>query len=507
MPATLEFWDSAGSAQVTTISFSNVDPGTTSAAQQLRVVGSVATSQSPALTLRQEDGSGNAVLAGLAAINGRWIEIRALATGTSSQAATAWTPVGANRTFALDPIASGEYAVIEIRYSPAPTAAQGAIEFLVDADPGTEATALSQGISDSGRDGVLSGLGDASLSEILRVSDVEEASSPGASVDMPDSVYMHAGIPYVELAQNIAIDENDGSAAALGSGEAFWARVSLDETGWVVTRGDKASSPLDVADLPANPTGHLPVAYIERQQGNIVDSWITQEYLIGAFEPTYTSASLNLTVGPGRALVGNSLVRQTANSTVAISASSTSQVWLQSDGTFAATNDGSRPSADALLLFDGVVSDGSGIAALVDRREVMGGEPAPVRFDWSGTLADGNYAYAAAPLSRDFYVDADSASFFTIHDNGSGNSAGITKVDIQYSDAGGSYTTLFTSSGSDDRRPSIEHDDSDPSDRTALPEILLIPAGSRLRAEIDRTEAYDGTAPSGATLFLLCHMP
>lgn len=507
MPATLEFWDSAGSAQVATLTFSNVDPGTTSAAQALRVVGSVATSSSPTLTLRQEDGSGNAVLAGLAAINGRWIEIRALGTGTSSQAATAWTPVGANRAFPLSPIASGEYTAIEIRYSPAATAAQGAIEFLVDADPGTNSTPLSQGISERGRDGVLSGLGDGAWSEILRASDVTEAGSPGASVDIPDSVYMHAGVPYVELAQNVAIDENDLSASALGSGEAYWARISLDETGIVVTKGDKASSPLDVADLPANPSGHLPLAYVERQQGNIVDSWITQEYTVGAFEPTYTSASLNLTVGPGRALVGNSLIRHTDESTVAISASSTSEVWLQSDGTYAATNDGSRPSTDALLLFDGVVSDGTGITALVDRREAMGGEAFPIRFDWSGTLADTDYAYASAPLARDLYLNPESACVFTIHTNGSGNTAGITKADIQYSDAGGSYATLFTSSGSDDRRPSVEHDDTDPSDRTALPEVLLIPAGSRLRAEIDRTEAYDGTAPSDATLFLLCHMP
>jgi hypothetical protein len=92
----------------------------------------------------------------------------------------------------------------------------------------------------------------------------------------------------------------------------------------------------------------------------------------------------------------------------------------------------------------------------------------------------------------------------SVGSNGSGNSAGELLLDVLATDgAGGSYTTLYTSSGSDDRRAQINHDDTEPVARAGLHEVLRLEPGSRIEADLTFPEAYDGTGPSDASASVL----
>lgn len=516
MASNLIYQNSGGTAELPAPDFLNVDPGTNSAAIAFRLFnddtgGAVDEATDPVITLRQDDGSGNAVLLGLRAINERWIQVRALGTGSSgsTQPLTGWTALGRGRTFTCAPLPSGEYHNLEIRYSPPATAPAGQILFLMDTEPGPVATFLEQGHSDNWRDGILSGIGDGSWDEIILGGDVvEDDAGAGADVDIPDLVWRIDGVYQVKLAHEITTNDTDGDAATTSAGEAYYLLLTLASDGTITqTKGGKATAPLDPAtDAPAAPVGEIQLALIERNDDGVInDADITQLSSVGGFKAVHTTGSLNITLGPGRAFVDNALARRGVDTAITLTASVTNSVWILPDGTFSVETDSTVPDPMALKIYE-LVTDGSGVTSEVDLREGVGGEIVPIVFNWT-TVADTTAAYAVQPRGRSVHLRPVRGCVFALHTNGSGNTTGITAVDVEKSVAGGAYVDLFTSNATDDRRPTVEHDDTDIVDRLALPEVTEIEPHALLRATIDRTEAYDGTAPAdGATLILLCEM-
>lgn len=516
MPSNLALKTSDGASDLGPLDYSGTDRGTTTAATAFRLLnddsgGTVDTASDPYLEVLQDDGAGNALRSGERGVDEHWAEIRALGTGSSgsTQQATGWQPVGKDRRFMADALASGEYSDFEIRVRIPSNAPIGSWNFYLDAEADSAAEAVSNGITDGRRDGLLSGIGDASWDHVIIGGDVvEDDAGAGADVDVPDLAWVIDGVPWVKLAHEITTNDTDGDSATTSAGEAYYLLLSLANDGTITeTKGSKATAPLDpTTDAPSLPAGEIALALIERNDDGVInDADITQQYLLGRFGATTSAASLDVTLGPGRAVIDNSLIRLNINTTVTLTASSTNGVWLQVDGTFAVETDGERPTPRAVKLWE-FTTDGSGVTAETDLRDPIGGQLVPLTLQFS-SVADTTEAFTVQPMNRDVYVRPYRGCVFGLHTNGSGNTTGITAVDIEKSVGGAAYVDLFTSKGSDDRRPTVEHDDSDSVDRLALPEVLKIEPGALVRATIDRTEAYDGTAPAdGATLTILCEM-
>ncbi len=504
-PPNLVARNAAGTSNLGTVTFTGVDPGTTSAPVAFRLfndntLGPVDVADNPRIGARALDPlSGEAKVSGLRAVDERWIQMRALGTGSagSKQAATGWTPIGRGRFLELAPLPGGDHHNLEVRFAPPSTAPNGQTQFLFDADADSRITAVEQGHTESdGPDGVLSGFGDGTVSEVILDGEPKESVIPDSQVNFPDLVWTHQGVPKVKLAHAITIDENDGSAVALGAGEGYWAVLSLGASGSVVvTKGNKAPTPLDEATLPATPAGEIFYAFLERQQGAINQADITLVSEPGRW--AFASTGLNVTIGPGRARVDNSLVRNSVSSALSVPALTLGiKVWLlpDRDGILEVTTDGSRPDPRALLLWE-FDTDAVGVVAatLVDRREYIG-----TRIHLLSVPLD---VGAASPQDQRMYTGVRTGYFRPIDGIMVGvrsfgtATAGDYRVDILKSNGLGTYTTIYTSFGTDDRRLSGAFGDTADIKRGTLPEVLPLTGPTMIRAQVVIGTPFSGGTP------------
>ena len=375
--------------------------------------------------------------------------MKATGNGTAaSLTTTGWIPVGAGAWLELPELGSGLYHEIQIRYNPPGTAATGQIEFYVWGEPGLRRISLESGHTEASRDGVLALVGDSSRTELIEGSVPVETSTPGASVDVPDLRWVNEGVPVTKLAHQLTTTDTDASAATLGSGESYWLVLSLKADGTITeTKSDKGTTPLDRADIPAVPENEVGYSIIERLDTGITDAVIEliEPPSRFAFEST---TGLNLTFGPGRALVGNGLMHFSSSKTVAITASTTGYVWLTPSATFVVTDDDSTPpAARSLLLFE-ATADGSSITDVVDRRTFIGSEIRAVELRQDGALSAGDVVGLYAG-ERPGWVRG---VVFALEDPGSGNTAGETRGEFWVSGRGRRLDDAFHLEGI--RRPS-----------------------------------------------------
>lgn len=509
MPADIVLKNTSDVTQ-TTVTFTDVTPGTPSAAQTFRLWNDGADPASD-MVLRSLvlDGGGAAVRSGDRFVDERWVQIKATGNGSSgsTQAETAWQPVGNKRDLHLDDIGASEYHEIQIRYAPPPSAPVGTVTFYLLAEPGQLSTALDLGHTESDRDGIVLGYGDDSYLQRLIGGDVVESAAPDSDVVIADEVWVHAGIPYSRLLQDETITNLDSAASALIAGEAYWSVLSLGAGTITQTKSAKGTAPLSVTLAPDPPTDEVPLCRVHRDfDAAITDSDITMLSSVGGFDQT--NSGLNVTLGPGRALVDNSLVRREGDSTSSLTANETNRVWLLRDGTVSVTITAAIPEQRAMLLYE-LVTDGSAVTATTDHRAFLG-DLIPVEFAFAGALTAGNDAWAIFPGTKTGYVVLPYGLVATVGSNGSTNTTGELRFDIFSSDGDGTDTTIFTSSGTDDRRPRIDWNDTEPSSTSHAepqPEVLAIPPRSRMRAEIAFPTAYDGTGPSDGHLTVWVAVP
>lgn len=508
MAHNLKLYTDDGATLVTDITFTGVTPGTRSSGQTFRVVnddsgGTVDPATDPYLVHKQRDTvTDEPLLRGLRAVDERWLEVEA--TGTSSadvsQPPTGIEPIGRGRVLPLVSLPSGAWVEVVVYYHPPTGAPEGSVRLTLDAET-TPAWSVDQGHSESDRDGIIAGIGDGLHTELVIGGTLTATGTPDEFVNHPDVAWVHEGIPQVLLAGAIEFDDVDASAATLGAGEAKWERLSLGAgPGFTQTPSDKfATGSADPDDVPAVPEGEIDCGYVLVDDTLAIDNAdITSRLWAGRAQPA--ASSLILTVGSFKARVDNALIRRTARPTITLPGSEAAvSVWVLPDGNLAYTDDGSKPDPRALLLYT-VPTDVSSItlASLVDYREPIGPVPVPVVLTWDATLTNGLKARGVWPLARPGKIRIPRGVIYRWHDAGAGNSAGIAKADV---DVNG--TTIFTSSGSIDRRPSLEHDSSPLLSTAGLPEALDVPPFALIEGEIVITEAFNGTAPGGATLVLM----
>lgn len=425
-----------------------------------------------------------------------WLEARAVdasGTGIVSQV-TPWTPVGGGRFLATRPIPSDCYRSIEFRPNIPGGAGTVASEALARAYHSGESTVMEDGTYASGVQGIVCGLGDGATTGILDGGALTESGSPSNTVEVATVVWQHEGEPKVKVAHTLTFSNADSAAATLASGEAYPATLSLGAGPSVtVTKGVKGTAPLDADAWPEVPDGEELLGKVNVPFDatiNTADIDQTSRRFIGF---GYESDGLEFYVHGGVAIVGGRMVRKGSRLSVTLDASDTSFVWTHPDRSISATLTEVAPVAGALLHYE-VTTDGSGVTEVIDRRTWIGPNLYVLTLSKAGTLASSDKGYGVLPRNSRAYLLPVRGILAAVGAAGSGS--GATTFDVQYSEDGGAWTTIFTSSPSPDLRPSIPHSAANPIDRDSQPEVLVFKGGTRFRMNLAAVPGTPGTDAS-----------
>lgn len=434
-----------------------------------------------------------------------WLEGRLISqagTGIEAQT-TAWMPLGkAKKIFAKD-IPSNTTRHIELRMVAPASAGTVSKEFLVRLRCQRADTPLDMGHFESGARGVRTGLGDPDFTELLEGYALTETGTPDEFVNVALGRRIAAGIPVVDLAHQIEFTNLDSASAALAAGQSYWAAITAgaDTAALTVTKGLKGTSPLSVSDRPALPSGERLVGWVEVPYGlAIATANITQtDRLYGCY--AYTASGLNVTLHRGQSMADNRLIVHTGKAWEgALDASSTVYLWQNADGTFSTDLTGDPLGRGELLWV--FTTDGSGITGVADRRRwLAGGELVVIQLGKAGTLAVNDEVFGMLPSNQRALIRPIGGITVGLADDGA--TSGATLVDVFAKAQGGAFTTLFTSSGTDDQRPSIAYNATDPIDVVCAPEVLVLEPWSQLKAKV---MTVPGTASSGLTVSIVAEL-
>lgn len=475
MASSPEWYDGTDTAIAAALSFAT-DPGTSSAAQTVRLynsfaaAGGVDTLQDARLIVLGIPSAGaDPVADGLEPLDRYYAEARIVSgRGGLTVTATGWAPVGPGVSLSLPAMASGEGVELELRYSPAPDAQAAAVDLVLAVVQGVAHTDDAASMEAGG--GIVLGVGDGTTTLLVAgASTLEDPGGASGSVQVGPLVWLYQGVPY-SLAEGLQ------ALTPAAAGLARYDLLSLAAGTLTVTSGTETGAALTDDDKPAIPAGEIPLAYVEVDdastivQADVADVWIASLY-------SWSASGLSATLGPGPvALAGSAIVYHSVALPAVLTASSTNRVWLTPAGTLAVTTTAASPMAGAVLLWE-ATTDGTGVTALRDLRRWTGGRVDRVTFSIPGTLAAAQERYAMAP-QRDSYILPVAGLRLALGDPG--GTSGQTAVDLEADDGGG-----FASLAGTDRPPAIAQGAADARDTGARPADFYVPAGARLRLTVD----------------------
>lgn len=300
-------------------------------------------------------------------------ELRMRITGTAnpdqdpefvSPATGTWVPVGADAYFTVGDFRPNTAVYLELDYAPGIQGGSGTISknFRIEAvyDRWADAhVSADLGVLVTGED------------EFVIAPLVTASGTPDDVVHLSRDWFRTGELSRRTDAETKTLNQNDGAAAALASGEEYFALLSRPKAGGaiVATKGLKAVA--GSALIPALPADSLKVAtvHVAYQGGgtSVIDNTdITQLAVDGRGALGYSGASLDVTLGTVRAETGTTRVRREEGA-LTLDPSTTSTIYLGSDGTW-----GTTQLANSLAFWQ-VTTDGSGVTAVVDLRRYVGG--------------------------------------------------------------------------------------------------------------------------------------
>jgi hypothetical protein len=430
---------------------------------------------------------------GLAPQDELWGRIRI--TGQDNTAApeqelirTSWIPIGAYTPLLVGVIRDGGIRFVEIRMHP-PSSADGVTYrwrlAIVEAEhsralaarPGAAAGILTL-LGDWGHGGIVSGLA------------VSVTGTPDDQVHVAGGVYLHLGRLRAHLTSSHTLNQSDGAAAALAAGQAYLATLSLGTAGVVVTKGVKAAAPV----AAAAPEDSLILCTVRvgfhAGASVIAGTDLSGQPLLDRYFAE-AGVGLHATVHAGQAVGGGSWRFHANRTTAPLVAAATNYLWQLASGDFAVTQTASRPDPTALGPWWEVDTDGTHVTALRDRR-TYADRPAMLHLRGELPGAPGELV--------SLLVEEDAMSIeriaFRVSSNG-GGSAGATKLDVKLNG-----TTLYTSSGTDDQRPSFAFNAATLTTDTGIHEVLDLRRGDVLSL-VSVTHPTGGT-PIWAEAYLVC---
>jgi len=489
----LKAYDSTDTSIVTTLTFASVLPGTPTAAQELHYwndkgdVVSADTAKGVRLSvLARNQGDANFVGSGLEVLDTKAIEVRVIGVqGAAVDVTTGWTKIGTNADLSLPDIPKDSAVELEHRISMPSGSDTTTVEIAFKL---SSVQATFVGRYHGLQNGIRLGIGDGQSFGLAESDGVLEDGTPDDTVIIDDVAWIHEGIPYRLLNYNETINANDGDVAALASGESYYCALTLGAGTVTQTKGSKAADPLTDADKPALPADEAFLAWVVRSFDNIIN---TADITEAAAVTTpdffgYSDSGLAASIGKGEAYVNGSLVETDSINQYTLTASTTTTIYLLEDGSLD-DNPGTAKRGMPLHYF---VTDGSGVTAHTDLRQFFDQlavvamfhfHDTPAATDWTAWKNPFNYLLYLRPLVNSILVQ--------LHQEpGSlGHASGNWILDVEKQGTGDSgWTTIFTSQGSDDQRPTIAYDAGTTKETgAARPEVLVVQPGESLRVQVD----------------------
>lgn len=206
--------------------------------------------------------------------------------------------------------------------------------------------------------GVLTGLGDIECREWIIAPTLTEAT---AAVNLGFLAYDWDGGEKQVGAGPVALDQGDGDAATLGSGEEYVAVLSVGGgSGITVTKGSKA--PAGDATTPAYPSGELAVAVVRVPYGGVITT-ATLVATSGRLVVTYSGSGRTVYVGQGRAQMPGYLIAPQSRQSFTFPGDATYELYISRGAALNRTGDGMWLAS--VTCAGGVVTD------IVDRRVLL----------------------------------------------------------------------------------------------------------------------------------------
>ena len=428
---------------------------------------------------------------GTEALDQYHVQARVVSGLNQTVQASGWVAIGAARWLEVPPLANDTGVKLEVRLAPPAHATSTSVTVRFHLIS-RSTRPIPLGLSRRAGDAIFHGIGDGSYSALASFDGLAENGTPDDQVAIGRLEWVYEGVFHALASHLVTLDDTDGSAATLGAGEAYIAVLTAAAGTITITKGDKGATPT----APSAPADELLLGEVLREfDGLIHDADITEQYTLGFF--AFDSAALTAQIGPGDGLVLDQVIHHDGISTATLVDDDTNELFLMPDGSLGVTTDGSKPDPNALLIWEPTTASGV-VTGTVDRRLFAPVEEREILISTGSPVAVNDERQSASVHNRPWCLLPVVPVSLWLHDAGSGLSSGVTRVDIEYSDNGGSWTSLFAA---DADMPQVAYNDSTLVDHSAKPTVVAIPARSRLRARVDAVPTGT-TAPSGITVIL-----
>jgi hypothetical protein len=478
------WYDSTDTSVVDELTFTDENPGVEGTEQEVHLWNNKGGTGADDLSgawlygLTKTAGGTSYLAEGHEAIDYGFMEVRVIG-GTFAVATTGWQALVPGSYVLLPDIPNDEAVYLEVRMHPTADTDvshfNGILRIMDDLR-----VALGAGIFESLGNGIVIPIGDAYTPEVTTFSAVVESSTPDDYVTVPDLVYVHDGVPLVELEQTVQLNQTDGDSAVLTSGEEYIGLLSAGSTGVTTTKGSKAAT--GSAERPSAPTGEIVLAWItvSYEAGGtsvIADADIANDWILGRFAAEASGTSL--VVSAGDAIVGNSYIRKTTQSTVSLTVSTVNYVFLTPAGQWEVGTSEIPSTGRSMLLYE-VDVGASSINSISDRRSYTGGriETIVLHIENSSGVQANDFDVSLWDRTCNGYI---LNITMAADDSGTSVTAGNLTGEVDLSELGGSYTTIFTSKATEDRRPSIAWNESTLTDTDSIPEVRQITPMTRIK--------------------------
>jgi hypothetical protein len=276
---------------------------------------------------------------------------------------TDWYKLGSGCVLPLPDLPGNCAYYLEIRLHPpmkdgAPTVSVNA-EFIWNYNE--SAFSLAGALSDLGS-GIVTGVGDRTVTEFVDAPTVLATGTPDALVHVSKLWRVYAGVSLRNSAtQDLTMAQTDGASVALTTGHEYQALLSIPNgpgTGNVaitVTKGLLSTTGASV--LPALPAGDQAIAKVLVSY-HVTASVITQANITvlctgGRAKPTI-GTGLTVNIAAFRAVMPGARIIQRGATVVTVPLSVTSWIWLASSGTFSVSASAVPPFSGALPICSAV---------------------------------------------------------------------------------------------------------------------------------------------------------
>lgn len=274
----------------------------------------------------------------------------------------------------LPTILAGDSVTVEVWIAQAGSSAGGgAVNIMFWVAGESAALPLPDGVTAVGR-GIDGGTNQAQ-SYFINGMLVTPTGTPDDKVHAALGNYLFDGVELSTTAQALTLNQNDGAAAALTTGQEYIAAISQGASATPsVTKGLRATAGSAVA--PDVPNGELLRAIVSVKygaSGSVIAGadMSSTAILYGRFLGIAPASGLSIDIYPGQALLANFRQIHSKKDTLTLAASATNHVWLTPAGAFVANTSASQPVPGALQLYT-AVTDGTHVTTLTDTRQYLG---------------------------------------------------------------------------------------------------------------------------------------